>query len=61
MPATSSEPAARAFPDSGVFRTMEDALQPGWHEWQTNYKAESGQSDWQATGSSCMTTLLGDG
>ena len=27
---------------AGVFRTREDALQAGWHEWQSNWQAGSG-------------------
>ena len=45
---------------AGVFRTSEeDALRPGWHEWETNYQA--GQlvpSDWRSIGLSCETTHL---
>ena len=35
-----------------VFRTQENALQPGWHVWETNYQAGQGL-DWRATGLSC--------
>ena len=49
----------------GVFRTQEEALLPGWHEWETNYTmARVGATlhlrgaDWRATGLSCETTLL---
>ena len=40
--------------EAGVFRTQEDALQPGWHVWETNYQAGQGL-DWRATGLSCWT------
>ena len=39
---------------AGVFRTQENALLPGWHEWESNYRAGEG-SDWRATGLSCWT------
>ena len=44
-----------------VFRTEENALLPGWHEWETNYNAGRYQglgADWRATGLSCETTQL---
>ena len=40
--------------EAGVFRTQEDALQPGWHVWETNWQAGQG-FDWRATGLSCWT------
>ena len=40
--------------EARVFRTQEDALQQGWHEWESNYRAGGG-SDWRATGLSCWT------
>ena len=61
-PAASDETHVRFLEPDGVFRTQEDALQPGWHEWETNYNA--GQmgwppgADWQAIGLSCETTHL---
>ena len=39
---------------AGVFRTREDALQAGWHVWETNFQAGQGL-DWRATGLSCWT------
>ena len=59
MPVDSSEIEVRARPPRGVFRTMENALEPGWHIWETNY-APAGQDqdqDWRATGLSCETTI----
>ena len=44
--------------EAGVFRTREDALLPGWHEWESNYQAGEGGADWRATGLSCQTTQL---
>ena len=59
--ADSDEQHVRSVDHLGVFRTQEDALLPGWHEWETNY-TEAGQgwlgADWRATGLSCETTLL---
>ena len=56
----SSEGTVRAAVGGQVFRTLENALEPGWHEWSTNYNA--GQAlqgrDWHATGLSCLTTVL---
>ena len=60
-PADSDEHHVRSLEAAGVFRTQEDALLPGWHEWESNYAVEYqvGQgSDWRATGLSCETTLL---
>jgi len=60
-PADSDEDHVRSLEAAGVFRTQEDALLPGWHEWESNYAVEyqAGQgSDWRATGLSCETTLL---
>ena len=51
-PVDSDERRVRFLETDGVFRTQEDALQPGWHEWETN------QDGWQATGLSCATTHL---
>ena len=43
----------------GVFRTQEDALLPGWHEWEWNDMAGRGGAAWVATGDlSFETTLL---
>ena len=28
--------------EAGVFRTSQDALLPGWHEWESNYQAGEG-------------------
>ena len=51
----------RAVDHLAVFRTSENALMPGWHEWETNYN-QAGQglrgADWHATGLSCQTTQL---
>ena len=33
---------------------QEDALQEGWHTWETNYPAGH-RLDWRATGLSCCT------
>ena len=47
--------------EAGVFRTQENALLQGWHEWESNYAVEYRRgppSDWRATGLSCETTLL---
>ena len=58
-PADSDEHHVRSLP--GVFRTQEDALVPGWHEWETNYEyqvAAGSLGDWRATGLSCETSLL---
>ena len=46
--------------EAGVFRTQEDALLPGWHEWESNYAFEYGRCgpDWRATGFKSKTTLL---
>ena len=59
--AGSNEPHVRSVDHLAVFRTQEDALLPGWHEWETNYtQAIQGgmPADWRATGLSCETTLL---
>ena len=57
----SGETHVRSVDNLAVFRTQEDALLPGWHEWETNY-TQAGQgglgADWRATGLSCETTLL---
>ena len=53
-PADSDEHHVRSLEAAGVFRTQEDALQPGWHVWETNYQAGQGL-DWRATGLSCWT------
>ena len=60
-PADSDEHHVRSLP--GVFRTQEDALPPGWHEWETNYTQATAThhlrgADWRATGLSCETTHL---
>ena len=58
--ANSDEHYVRSVDHMVVFRTQEDALLPGWHEWESNYQA--GQAglgaDWRATGLSCETTQL---
>ena len=57
----SGETHVRSVDNLAVFRTQEDALLPGWHEWETNY-TQAGQgglgADWRATGLSCETTHL---
>ena len=53
-PADSDEHHVRSLEAAGVFRTQEDALQLGWHVWETNYQAGQGV-DWRATGLSCWT------
>ena len=59
--ANSDEHYVRSLAWLAVFRTQEDALLPGWHEWETNYN-QAGQglrgADWHATGLSCQTTQL---
>ena len=55
MPVDSAEIGLRVRPPRGVFRTMENALQPGWHILETN-GAPAGQ-DWRATELSCETTI----
>jgi len=58
-PADSDEAHVRSRDYVGVFRTQEDALQPGWHEWETNFQAgQLGASDWRSTGLNCETTAL---
>ena len=59
-PADSDEHHVRSLEAAGVFRTQEDALLPGWHEWESNYQVATGGSlaDWRATGLSCETTHL---
>ena len=39
-----------------IFRSQQDVLTAGWHEWETNYAARPG-IEWRATGLSCMTTI----
>ena len=63
--ADSDEQHVRSVDHLGVFRTQQEALLPGWHEWETNYTmARVGATyhlrgeDWRATGLSCETTLL---
>ena len=53
----STEDHVRSGGPTGVFRTQEAALEPGYHEWETNYQASRG-NDWHATGLSCLTTVL---
>ena len=59
--ADSGEPHVRSVDHLAVFRTQENALLPGWHEWETNY-TQAGEgglgADWRATGLSCETTHL---
>ncbi len=57
--ADSTEDEVRSGLPQKVFRTREAALEPGWHEWETNYQTagEAGE-DWRATGLSCLTTVL---
>ena len=55
----SSEDNVRAGAGSQVFRTLENAVEPGWHEWETNWSAgQALQENWRATGLSCLTTVL---
>ena len=58
--ADSDEDHVRSVDHLAVFRTEEDALLPGWHEWETNHQAGQGGpgADWRATGLSCETTHL---
>ena len=55
--AGSTEDEVRSGLPREVFRTQEAALDPGWHEWETNYQPGQG-ADWRATGLSCLTTVL---
>ena len=62
-PADSDENHTRSLEAAGVFRTQEDDLLPGWHEWESSYAVEyqvpAGYlGDCRATGLSCETTLL---
>ena len=64
-PADSDEHHVRSLEAAGVFRTQEDALLPGWHEWESNYQVATGGSlaDWRAIGLSWETTchaVVGD-
>ena len=57
----SDEDHVRSLEAAGVFRTQEDALLPGWHEWEGNYAIEYRRgppSDWRDTGFRGKTTLL---
>ena len=56
--ANSDEHYVRSIDHLAVFRTQEDALLPGWHQWESNYQAGRGGADWCATGLSCETTQL---
>ena len=38
-PADSDEDHVRSVDHLAVFRTQENALLPGWHQWETNYQA----------------------
>ena len=58
-PADSDEHHVRSIAHNGVFRTQENAVLPGWHEWESNYSAgQAGGADWRETGLSCETTHL---
>ena len=58
--ADSDEHHVRSLEAAGVSRTQENALLPGWHEWESNYAFEYGRQgpDWRATGFRSKTTLL---
>ena len=57
--ADSGEPHVRSVDHLAVFRTQENALLPGWHEWEWNDMAGGGGAAWVATGDlSFETTLL---
>ena len=58
--ADSDEHSVRSLDHVAVLRTQENAVQPGWHEWETNYQAGSPGlgADWRATGLTCQTTQL---
>ena len=57
--ADSDEQHVRSVDHLAVFRTQENALLPGWHEWETNYQEEAGQgADWHALGSPIATTII---
>ena len=58
-PADSDEQHVRSVDHLAVFRTQENALLPGWHEWEWNDMAGRGGADWVAPGDwSFETTLL---
>ena len=60
-PADNDEHHVRSLEAVAVFRTQEDAMLPGWHEWETNYEyqvAAGSLGDWRATGFKSKTTLL---
>ena len=58
-PADSDEDHVRSIDHLAVFRTRENAVSPGWHEWQTNYQADQRLgADWRVTGLICQTTEL---
>ena len=54
----SNEHDVRSAEAAAVFRTQENALEVGWHKWESNYQADQGGADWRATGLSCETTQL---
>ena len=57
--ADSDEQHVRSVDHLAVFRTQENALLPGWHEWEWNDMAGRGGADWVAPGDwSFETTLL---
>ena len=58
-PADSDENHVRSRVHIAVLRTQEDAVDPGWHEWEANYQEEAGQgADWHALGSPFETTII---
>ena len=56
--ANNDEHHVRSVDHLAVFRTQENALLPGWREWESSYQAGQGGADWRATGLSCETTQL---
>ena len=46
-----------------VFRSRAQVFQPGWHNWETNWRASQSHNDvndadWRDTGLICETTIL---
>ena len=54
----SDEISVRSRAHLAVFRTQENAVAPGWHEWQTNYQEAGQGADWHATGLTCETAII---
>ena len=59
VPPNSSEDIVRSGAGTQVFRTLENVVEPGWHEWHQNWSAgQAFQEDWQANGLRFLTTVL---